>query len=274
VERLAWALIGRTARGERRWTDDTQMALDLAASLTARGAFDPDDAARRFAAGYRWSRGYGPAAAKTLKRIRRGVPWREANRAVYADGSLGNGGAMRVAPAALFCFVRGIAPLPMARAQAEITHAHPLGVEGAALVAAAVHAALGGADGDGILAAAATGCDAPPHLERLERAAAWRAAAREASPAEVADALGNGVLAVASCATAAYLGARFLDAPFEDLARFTAALSGDVDTIGAMAGAIRGAARGEAALPAAALDRLEGRVQIAATADALLAAAR
>ena len=33
VERLLWRIIGRTRRGERRWTDDTQMSLDVAESL-------------------------------------------------------------------------------------------------------------------------------------------------------------------------------------------------------------------------------------------------
>jgi len=76
LERCVWRLIGKTRQGEMRWTDDTQMSLDLAESLIAGGAVDPDDLARRFAGSYRWSRGYGPGAARILKRIGRGADWR------------------------------------------------------------------------------------------------------------------------------------------------------------------------------------------------------
>ena len=58
AERMAWRMLGRTRTGRLRWTDDTQMTLDLAESLLAHGTLDPDDLARRFAQSYRWSRGY------------------------------------------------------------------------------------------------------------------------------------------------------------------------------------------------------------------------
>ena len=72
IERLVWWFIGTTKQGESRWTDDTQMAVDIAESLISKGTLDPDDLAARFASSYRWSRGYGPAAGKLLKRIARG----------------------------------------------------------------------------------------------------------------------------------------------------------------------------------------------------------
>lgn len=95
LERLLWTVLGWTPRGERRWTDDTQMSLDLARSPLACDGLDLDHLAPAFAGSYRWSRGYGPGAAKLLKRIARGTPWREANRSVFEGGSFGNGGAMR-----------------------------------------------------------------------------------------------------------------------------------------------------------------------------------
>jgi ADP-ribosylglycohydrolase len=61
--------------------------------------------------------------------------------------------------------------------------------------------------------------------------------------------------------------------PFEAMLTFAARCGGDVDTIGAMAGAIWGAARGSSPLPAAALGRLEQRQRITATARALHGAA-
>src|SRR5688572_396147 len=95
LERLLWRAIGVSRKGEMRWTDDTQMSVDLVESFLAQGRVNPDDLARRFAKSYRWSRGYGPGAAKVLKRIARGTDWRKANRSVYRDGSYGNGAAMR-----------------------------------------------------------------------------------------------------------------------------------------------------------------------------------
>ena len=101
LERAAWALIGKR-KGRRRWTDDTQMTIDVIESLVACGDIDQDDLARRFARSYRWSRGYGPGAAKVLKRIRRGQHWEAASSSAYRDGSFGNGGAMRAPAVGLF----------------------------------------------------------------------------------------------------------------------------------------------------------------------------
>ncbi len=99
MERAFWVILGR-CNGRRRWTDDTAMSLDVIASLLACGQVNQDDLARS----YIWSRGYGPGAAKLLQRIRRGEFWQSANRAVFPDGSYGNGGAMRAAPVgAYFC---------------------------------------------------------------------------------------------------------------------------------------------------------------------------
>ena len=127
-ERLVWRLIGRTREGRMRWTDDTQMSLDVCASLIEHGAVNADDLAQRFAHSYRWSRGYGPAAAKLLKRIARGTAWHEANRSVYREGSFGNGGAMR-APVVGLAYAARPAALPTAAQDcARVTHAHPLGL--------------------------------------------------------------------------------------------------------------------------------------------------
>ncbi len=43
IERLVWRFIGKTESGSLRWTDDTQMSLDLAKSLLAKGALFQDD---------------------------------------------------------------------------------------------------------------------------------------------------------------------------------------------------------------------------------------
>ncbi len=262
LERLAWRALGRTRRGEMRWTDDTQMSLDLAESLIANGAVDPNDLARRFAASYRWHRGYGPGAARLLKRVARGADWREANRSVYPAGSYGNGAAMRAPVVGLFYAVRPEELPEAARQSARVTHAHPLGIEGAVLVATATAAAARSQGPEGILAAAGAHGPSSPFADRLRGARAWLASARDPSPREVADGLGHGVAAAESCPTALYIASRFLGRPFQEMQRFVADCGGDTDTIGAMAGAIWGAANGAAALPRAPLARLEQRERI------------
>lgn len=273
IERLLWRLIGHTRAGQMRWTDDTQMSLDLAASLIAHGGLDCDDAARRFAGSYRWSRGYGPGAAKLLKRIAAGAPWQQANRSVYPNGSYGNGGAMRAPVIGLFFAADSEAVQANARDSARITHAHPLGLEGAVLIATAVAAALTTQDGARVFDAAAGHCREDAFRQRLATARQWLESGPAPSGREVRKALGNGIAAADSCVTALYIGCRFLEQPFADLLAFVAACSGDTDTIGAMAGAIWGAANGDHALPQQQLERLEAYAHLRTTAEALWRAA-
>ena len=198
VERLLWRLIGRTKAGEMRWTDDTQMALDLAESLIAQGFVDQNDIARRFAASYRWSRGYGPGAAKLLKRIRNGTPWSQAARSVFREGSYGNGGAMRVPVVALSSIRSPKALVEAARASAEITHAHPLGIEGAVLIATATWQALRSKDALEVFEFSAQHANLEEFKARLQIARQWLSCTTLPSPTEVSAQLGNGMAALDS----------------------------------------------------------------------------
>lgn len=267
VERLLWRLIGRTRAGERRWTDDTQMSLDVAESLIANGTVQPDDLAERFARSYRWSRGYGPSAAKILKRISRGVPWNDANRSVHPEGSFGNGGAMRAPVVGLF-YASTPDLVDAVHASARVTHAHPLALEGAALVGAAVAKATTTRDAEAILDTAAL-CERKEFTGRLEVTREWITQGAAPGPKEAARRLGRGIAAAESCVTALYTGLRFLEEPFPALLGFVADMGGDVDTIGAMAGAVWGACNGAARLPGNALCSLEQRVRLEETARAL-----
>ena len=269
LERLVWRLIGTTRKGEMRWTDDTQMSLDVAESLAEKRALDANDLARRFAHSYRWSRGYGPGAARLLKRIRRGVDWQEANRSVYPDGSFGNGGAMRAPVIGLF-FARQPAELiNAARISASVTHAHPLGMEGAVLLASATALALTKTAAPEILRGAAKNCSCEAFTVRLAIAGKWLNSGSEPTVREVTRALGNKISASESCVTGLYLALRFMNRPFTDMLQFIADGGGDVDTIGAMAGAVWGAANGIDKLPADRLAKLEQRVRLMNAASAL-----
>ena len=269
LERLLWRLIGRTRSGEMRWTDDTQMSLDVIESLVAGGGVDSDDLAARFAASYRWSRGYGPATAKVLRRISRGQRWQEANTSVYRQGSFGNGAAMRAPVIGLFYANRPGELDVAARASAIVTHAHPQGIEGALLIASVTAAASRGESMAEILRCASQCCESEQINVRLATAQRWLTAGSDVDPADVARHLGNGIAAADSCVTALYLALRFRDAGFLEMQQRVAKMGGDADTIGAMAGAVWGAANGVEKLPSELLAKLEQRDRLLSSASLL-----
>ena len=274
LERFVWKVIGTTRKGEMRFTDDTQMSIDVAESLLEKGNVDPDDLARRFARSYRFSRGYGPSAAKLLKRIRRGADWRSANRSVFRDGSYGNGGAMRAPVIGLFHADRP-SEIPNAAAEsARVTHAHELAVEGAVLIATATERALRANDPATVLTESTPTATHDAFTARLIIAREWVESSATPEANEVRTRLGNGIAAVESCVTALYIAMRFLREPYLDLLAFVASCRGDVDTIAAMAGAIWGASNGASALPEEPLSRLEQRDRLRGLGASLHEAAR
>jgi poly(ADP-ribose) glycohydrolase ARH3 len=245
-----------------RWTDDTQMSIDVAESYLRTGRIDPDDLAATFARSYRWSRGYGPGATKVLKWIARGADWREANRAVYASGSHGNGAAMR-SPIVGLIYAGRPADLPeAAAAAAEVTHAHPLGIEGGVLIARATAMCLQGVDSGPLIERLAARNPSEAYAMRLAIAAEWLASARDVAHSDVRRELGCGISARDSCVTAIYLAMRFRDRDFAEMMQFIVKLGGDTDTVGAMAGALWGATHGMGRLPEASLARLEAREEL------------
>jgi ADP-ribosylglycohydrolase len=124
------------------YTDDTEMATAIVDVLDEHGGIVQDALASAFARRY-WReshRGYGAGAHKILGALCEGVPWRTASRAAFGGtGSLGNGGAMRVAPVGAYFADDLDSVIDHARASAEVTHSHPDGQAGA--IAAALGAA-------------------------------------------------------------------------------------------------------------------------------------
>jgi poly(ADP-ribose) glycohydrolase ARH3 len=266
LERLVWRLIG-CRDGKRRWTDDTQMTVDVIESLIHCRKVEQSDLAARFARSYRWSRGYGPGAARVLKRIRRGESWESASRAVFAEGSYGNGGAMRSPVIGLFFGERGLdAVAEAAEATAIVTHAHPLAREGAVQIAVATALAFQGTSPRQVMARLAERARSKECSNRVTLAMGWLAGDQDIAASEVASRLGRGTGALESCTTAVYVAMRFLAGTFEDLLRFTIEIGGDVDTIAAMSGGIWGAARGIDELPKDMLAALEDHQRLVALA--------
>ena len=248
VERLLWRAIGKTKDGKIRYTDDTQMAIDLASSFIQNNGVDQQHLATTFAENYSWSRGYGPGAAWLLKKIKNGTNWQDVNRAKFKHGSFGNGAAMR-APILAMCFPEDKQKLNENIVKSsEITHAHPLAIEGAKLIAFVTHAALHDWNTEAILEALPTWCKS----QEYQAKAAFCIESIQLSDAVQVKVLkrklGNGIAASQSCITAIYFALRYRNQSYDLMLTQIFELGGDTDTIGAMAGAIWGAFNGSNAI--------------------------
>jgi len=147
-EMLAYNCANARGRAEKGFmagpwwhTDDTEMALGIYEVLNRHGNINPDELAMRFAERFRRDpdRGYGSMARNILKQILAGTTWREASTQAFdGQGSMGNGGAMRVSPLGAYfadepdSILSGEATL-----SAMVTHSHREGKAGAIAVAIA-----------------------------------------------------------------------------------------------------------------------------------------
>lgn len=265
------ALISNPRPGEPYYTDDTQMAIGVAETLIACRDIDEAELCRRFAANYVPHRGYGRGARRVLDSMVDGKDHRQVAETHFPGGSFGNGAAMRVAPVGLMFRQNHDELWHHAKLSALPTHVHPLGVEGAQLLALAV-------------ALASTVTDTidrerffdtlTRRTQTLEYAGPLRRAAKLGDPKDLA-LFGNGIEATASVVTAI---ASFALTPrsYEQTIGNVILLGGDTDTIAAMAGAISGAFLGRQAIPCHLLANLEnhyqGRRYLESLAEQLLAA--
>ncbi len=269
VERLAWKIVGKTRSGKLRWTDDTQMSLDIANSLIERGCLDQEHLSRTFSLSYRWSRGYGPGTKRLLKKIQEGAKWSDINCSIYPQGSYGNGAAMRVPVISIFFYNKKDQFVNAIYDSAVVTHAHPLAVEGAGLIASATLYALDSLDPIMIFEKSSIFCSTDGYNKRLNIARKWIENNKNPKPRDIVLHLGNGIAAVESCVTALYIAVRFMDNQFVDMTDFISCCAGDTDTIGAMAGAIWGARNGVDNLPNELLDVIEQSSKIKGLANQL-----
>lgn len=225
-----------------RFTDDTAMALGLAEVLDRCSGVDQDLLASIFARNYAREphRGYGGGARRILERVGRGTPWQIASRSAFrGEGSMGNGGAMRVAPMAGYFADDPDRLVQEARRSAEVTHAHPEGQAGAVAAAVAGSAAWRRGPGGGFEPFVRDVLErTPPGLVRtgLERALELGPDTRFE---QVVGLLGNGseVTAQDTVPLAVWCAARHLDS-FEDAVWTAAAAGGDRDTLCAIVGGI------------------------------------
>jgi len=254
--------------GLLRYTDDTAMALGLAECLLQLGDIDQQELGRIFMTNYErepW-RGYGPGPPAVFSRARYGgMSFTAAARMLFdGKGSLGNGAAMRIVALGLF-FRHSTILYEKARYSAEVTHCHPVGIDGAAIQAIAVsQAAILDPEDE---------FPALPFIEKLvdaartdiirEKMTALKTLLREnASPSEAAGILGRSVAVHESMPFAVFSYVKN-HRSYEDTIHCAVLHGGDRDTLGAMAGALSGDYLGAGGLPGDWLVKLENRNYIA-----------
>ena len=254
------------------YTDDTHMMIGVAESLIESKGFDGEHMTGRFMENYSREpfRGYGPGPPRVFRLIRSGEAWDKAAERLYGGGSFGNGSAMRIAPVGVF-YYDDIAKLKeIAYKSSQITHAHELGKEGAALQAYAI-ALSTQADpslaiqGNEFLRKLTQFVEHEVYKQKLKSVEELLG---EKDRAKVVAELGHGIEAFNSVPTAVY---SFLSHPksFEEAVVYAISLGGDTDTIGAMTGAISGAYLGIKAIPEKWQEKLENRDYIVELADRL-----
>lgn len=258
-ERMLWSIIGRTLKGKRRYTDDSQMALDLAYHLIAHGHIDPQELAQKFAHSYRWSRGYGPSTIAVLKQVKKGRNWKKASRYKFKEGSFGNGAAMRVPiiPIVLHDKMSTTELLAWVRHSSEITHPNPLAIDGSIAVALCVWNALEGYDPIKNISSLSDFLVTSEMKGKIATLVDWLESGSPPGIKSAKESIGAGTAAVESCPMAIYIALR-TKKDFGSLLESCNQTTGDTDTIGAMAGAIWGAYNGGHSIPSKFLENTEG----------------
>jgi poly(ADP-ribose) glycohydrolase ARH3 len=252
---------------ELTYTDDAQMTIAVAAALIREGRADEATLCEEFVAHYQPGRGYGQGTRRIIEVMAGGGDWRTLAATMFPGGSLGNGAAMRAAPVGLLFHDDLDRVAFEAAASARPTHLHPIGIEGAVLIALSVALVTrdGTFDRDAFYGELLRHTMTDEFRYQLERAATWQ-------PQDPVGMFGSSLPAHESVVTAI---ACFAAAPdsYTDLISGAIALGNDTDTLAAMAGCISGAYLGIKAVPENLLDRLEdgpkGRRHIASLANGL-----
>jgi ADP-ribosylglycohydrolase len=242
VRDLAVSKVWQTLAGQP--TDDSELALTLARSLVRMGGYDAEDAAasyggwydsKPFDCGHSTRLAFSAAAAATHGKAR-------AARTTADRDSQSNGSLMRIAPIGVWAGN----PDEAARIASEdsaLSHPHPVCRAACACFAAAIAAALAGADRPAMLETAlgiaeAAGDDAAPVADALRQAGAGIA------PIDFQHHMGWVLISLQNAFFHLAAGATV-----EAALVATVAQGGDTDTNAAIAGALLGAADGRAALP-------------------------
>ena len=249
------------------YTDDTQMMIGIAETLVEYGEIKEDELMHAFVRNFDAARAYGPGTHQIIEAAANGGDWRALSVAIFGGGSLGNGAAMRVAPIGLLFHDDLDRVEEQAVRSALPTHSHPIGIDGARILACAV----------ALVTREPVFDPAQFYAELLGRAVTdeFREALNVASQLTLdsdVGVLGTSVEAHRSVPTALACFASYPDS-YTDAVGRALGLGGDVDTIAAMVGALSGARLGIGAVPAHLLamleDGLKGRKYLYSLAERL-----
>lgn len=256
------------------YTDDTAMAIGLAESILQKRGIDQQHLGDTFSRNFYqepW-RGYAsgpPTIFSLVKRL--GLSYVEAARSLFGGtGSLGNGAAMRIVPVGLF-FHHSENLYEVACDSAQVTHAHPVGMDGAAVQAWAIAKVVEmDPEKEFPLENFIQGLISFPRTEEIKsKMKKVRDLISRDLPSKLAaDYLGRSVAVDESLPFAIY---SFLRNPksFENCLFCAVLNGGDRDTLGAMACAISGAYLGIQAIPSSWRMKLENRILIENLASSL-----
>jgi len=252
---------------EFRYTDDSAMSIGLAESILGKGCLDQQDLGETFKNNFHkepW-RGYASGPPTIFSMVEQlGITYAEAAGTLFGGtGSLGNGAAMRVVPVGLF-FHNSSDLYEMARMSAAVTHAHPVGIDGAAVQAKAIALAVKLDQREAFPSETFTNtlrdfAGTPEMKEKM--VLVQESINANTTPPFAAEQLGRSVAVHESLPFALF---SFLRHPksFEDCLFCAILHGGDRDTLGAMACAISGAYVGIKAIHKSWREKLENRSYI------------
>jgi ADP-ribosyl-[dinitrogen reductase] hydrolase len=233
-----------------QWTDDTSMALCLAASLVEKQAFDPADQMDRY---LRWYKeGYMSSNGRCFdigNTVRDALHRYEQTGNPFAGStdpySAGNGSIMRLAPVVMFYGRSPIQAIEQSGQSSRTTHGAKAAVDACRYFGGLIWGALHGADKDELLASHYAPVAGYWERDGLTAVIAEIAAGsfKEKQPPEIK---GNGYV-VKSLEAA--LWAFYHSDNFRDGCLLAANLGDDADTTAAVYGQLAGAFYGEQAIP-------------------------
>lgn len=249
-----------------QWTDDTSMALCLAASLTELGRFDANDQMTRYVRW--WQHGYysstgacfdiGNTTASALSAFdRTGNPFSGPTH----ERSLGNGSIMRLAPVPLFFYPDYEQAIAMAGESSRTTHGHPQCIDACRLLAAILCRLLNGSGKACVIFSDAD------HRWDTPEVIAIAGGSYHALSEDLIQGSGHVIKSLEAA-----LWCFVKTDSFEEAILKAANLGDDADTTAAVCGQIAGAHYGASGIPPRWLEKLSKRDEIEALCDRLLGA--
>ena len=253
-----------------QWTDDTSMALCLAASLIERQGFDPTDQMQRYVRW--WREGYMSSTGRCFdigNTVRAALARFERDGDPYAGSTdpdaAGNGSLMRLAPVPMCYAGEPHEAIAFAAASSRTTHGARAAVDACRYFARLLVGALDEVDKDTLLSAGYSPVEEmwghEPLVEEVARIA--EGSFKRRNPPEI-----RGTGYVIQSLEAA-LWAFHRSDNFRDGALLAANLGDDADTTAAIYGQLAGAHYGAGDIPAEWLEQLAMAEEITSMADDL-----